>query len=217
MTPVLRREKISQWEGWSIVLFLYLIEFFSYLLLSLSEEKISPSLSIELLDLIAQILAYSIILGFCLNRFGGIDLFELVPNRRDAIVLIVALLIEFWVLGLLVGPEGLRTNLYESIRELPTSQYWLGVFIIVGLVPLVEETVFRRYFLAIQQQHYSTGIAVLITAGVATLFHFTGSIFPLLWHFSQQVFLSIVYVKSRLGVSVLVHAFVNALVLFLSR
>ena len=217
MRPVLKSEEIPQLDAWSIVLFLIVIEFFSYLLLYLGGQSLFPSLPMDLLVLVVKVPIDILILLYCMVRFGRIDLAELIPDRRDSIVLILALLAEFWIFGLLIGPEGLRNVSHESIRNFSASQYWLAIFILVGWVPLLEEALFRRYFLEIQRQHYSTAIAVLITACVGTLFHFKLSLIHLLWHFFQEVFSSVVYVKSRLGVSVMVHAFINALVLFLSR
>jgi len=217
LRAVFKSEEIPQIDGWGIVIFLLLLEFLSVFLLIFIEKNLFPSLSSALLSLVVQIFDYVLILVFCLTRFGSIDLVELVPDRRDALILIVALLIEFWVFGLLVGSEGIRNDSHKSLQELATSQYWVALFCLIGLVPLVEEGVFRRYFFEIQCQHYSTTMAILITAGVASLFHFPGSLFNFLWHFLQQVFLSLVYVKSRLGVSVLVHVFINAMVFFLSR
>ena len=217
MRPILKREEIPRWEAWGFLIFLFIFQVFLYRLVSLSQANLFPSLSFNLLALIAKILAYTIILVFCMVRFGRINLVELIPNRKDIVVLVLALLIEFWAFGIFVGPGGLNSTLHDSIRDFSVFHYWFAVFIIVGLVPLTEEAVFRRYFLEIQRQHYSTGIAVFLTALIATLFHFEGAILPLLGHFLQQGILSVVYVKSRLGVSVLVHAFINGLVLFLSR
>lgn len=217
MRVVLKREGIPQLDAWGVVLFLFLLEFFSYVLVALSLESRYPSSLIGLFTLLAKVSVHVFMLVFCIIRFGRINLLELVPNRRDALILLIALVIEFWVFGVLVGSEGIQNDRHLTIRDLPAVEYWLAVSVVVGWGPLLEEALFRRYFLEIQRQHYSTITAILITASVATLFHFTGSFFRLLWHFPQQLFLSFVYVKSRLGVSVLVHAFVNALVLFLSR
>lgn len=217
MRPSLKSEYIPQWRGWDIIVFLVTLEIVSYFFLFLSRETVFPSLPINLLVLVVKVFVYLIILVFCMGRFGRIDLIELVPDRQDALVLIVALLIEFWVFSILVGPEGVGNDRHESIRDLPALQYWVAGSIVVGWIPFLEEALFRRYFLEIQRQHYSTRIAVLITASVAALLHFKFSMARLLWHFLQEAFLSVVYVKSRLSVSVLVHAFINGLVLLLSR
>ena len=219
MRPVLKSEEIPQLDAWGMLLFLFLLEFFAYLIFSLSAESLFPSLSIDLLALIVKVLAYLAIFVFCLIRFGRINLIELIPDRRDALILLVALMIEFWVFGLLVGSEGIRNDRHDAIRNLPALQYWLGVSIVVGWGPFFEEALFRRYFLEIQCQHHSTVVAVLITATVGMIFHFNFelAVLRLVWHFCQEVFSCVVYVNSRLGVAVVVHAFVNALVLFLSR
>lgn len=200
-----------------ILISLALLVFSLSVLVYATEGKIFPALSVDLLARIVQVLVYLIILACCVVRFGGIDLVELAPDRRDSLVLLLALLVEFWVFGLLVGSEGLRNDYHKSIQGFSPLHYWVAVFIFVLGSPFVEEAIFRRYFLEIQRQHYSVGVAILITAGASTLFHFDSSLLRLSWVFFQQGFLSVVYVKSRLGVSVLVHAFINALVLFLSR
>lgn len=217
MRPTFKRDRIPQIEGWGILIFYFLLEFLFYFFLPNNSKDGPFSLSLELLNLLVKTPVDVIIIAFCIFRYGGINLNELILNRRDALLLLVALLIEFWVFGLLVGPDRLKTHLHESIKDLSIGQYYVAVLTIVGLVPFGEEVVFRRYFLEIQRQHYSTEISVLLTATAATLFHFEFSWPPLLWHFFQQALFSVVYVKSRLGVAVLVHAFVNAMVLFLSR
>lgn len=219
MRPVLKREEIPQLDAWGMLLFLFLLGFGAQFFLLLTAESLFPSLSIDLLSLMVKVFAYLAIFVFCIIRFGNIHLVEFIPDRRDALILLIALMFEFWVFGLLVDSEGIRNERHDAIRHLPALQYWLGVSIVVGWGPFFEEVLFRRYFLEIQHQHYSTVVAILITAGVGTLFHFDleFAALRLVWHFSQEVFFSLVYVKSRLGVSVMVHSFVNALVLFLSR
>ena len=219
MPPSLKHEKIPQLEGWSLILILFLLGFFSYLFLFLIGERFFPSLSREFLFLVGKVPIHLAILAFCVIRFGGLTLEDFAPNQRDAFILVGAFLIEFWVFGMLIGSEGIQNDRHDTIREFPAFKYWVSIFIIVAWTPLLEETFFRRYFLEIQRQHHSTTTAVLITAGVSTLFHLNLEISFLrfLWHFTQGAFFSVVYVNSRLVVSVLVHAFVNALVFFLSR
>jgi len=111
----------------------------------------------------------------------------------------------------------MATNTYDAIRDLPGYQYWLSVVYLVCIGPLFEETIFRRYFLELWRLHYPTTIAVLLTAGATILFHLGLPLRSLVFIFFAQVLFSVVYVKSRLGVSVLIHAFMNSMVLALSR
>jgi len=219
MKPLFKIEKIPQWEAWGIIVFLFTLEIFFYSFLFFNEASLFHPFSINLLALIVRVLYGGLMLAYCVIRFGPINLAEFIPNGKDAIVLFVALFIELCIfgIGMMVSPEGIPNRRHDSIRELPAGQYWLGISIIVGWVPLLEEALFRRYFLEIQRQHYSTKTAILITASIGALFHLRGSIGAFLGRFFQQTLFSIVYVKSRFGVSVLVHAFVNGLAMFLSR
>jgi membrane protease YdiL (CAAX protease family) len=219
MRSVLKREEVSQLEGWGILLFLFLFEFASYLFVSFTREIIFPSLSMGFLVLATKILVYISTLTFCISRFGKINLLELVPDRKGLVILIVALVAEFWVFGLFVGPEGIHNDRYEAIKNLSTFQYYGAILTIVVFVPFLEESLFRRYFLEIQCQHYSTGVAVLITALAGTVFHLNleFSWAPMVWHFCQELFFCVVYLNSRLGVAGMVHVFVNMLVLLLAK
>jgi len=219
MRSVLNREDVPQLEGWGILLFLFLFEFASYLFVSFTREIIFPSLSMGFLVLATKILVYISTLAFCMSRFGKINLLEFIPDRKGSVILIVALVVEFWIFGLLVGPEGIHNDRYEAIKNLSTFQYYGAVLAIIVFVPILEESLFRRYFLEIQCQHYSTGVAVLITALAGTVFHLNleFSWEPMVWHFCQELFICVVYLNSRLGVAGIVHVFVNMLVLLLAR
>ncbi len=216
LRPVLRTEQIQLRDAYVSVLLLPSLSLFFTLVISPLVEKAFPSLSSDLLNLIFISIATIITLVYCQARFGGIELSELVPHGLDYLVLVLALLIRFWIFGITVGPERLRSG-NDPIYGLPTFQFWPAVSIIVLFGPLLEETFFRRYFLEVLRHHYPTGIAVAITIGVATLFHLGISITEILWVLFDQFFLTIVYLKSRLGVSVTVHSFINAVILFLSR
>ena len=217
MRPVLKGEYIRQRDAWFCVGFLLSVPVFYALVLFPTIEKTFPTLSPKLLDYVLIILTEILVLGYCMARFGKIELTELLPRRWDYLVLALGAMILLWIFGLRVGREGLNSGTHDSIRVLPVAQYWWAVFTIVLIGPLLEEAFFRRYFFEILRHHYPVNVAMLITIGIATLFHLGISISGLIWAFFDQLVFTIVYVKSRLGVSVLVHAFVNALILFLSR
>jgi len=217
MRPVLRSEHIRQSDAWFSVALLLAVPVFYALVLFSAVEKIFPSLSSHFLDYFIIVFTEILVLGYCMARFGRIEFSELLPRRGDYLVLILAVVIVFWIFGLRFGREGLSSGTYDSIRDLPVVQYWGVVFIIVLCGPFLEEAFFRRYFFEILRHHYPISVAGLITIGVATLFHTGISISGFLWAFFYQLVFTIVYVKSRLGVSIIVHAFVNGLILFLSR
>lgn len=214
---VLGNKNIHQRDAWLGIGFLFFIPIFYALVIFQLVERIFPELSPHLLDYIFIIFSETLVLAYYIAQFGRIEMTELLPHHWDYIVLVFAIVIQFWIFGLRFGHEGLNSETHESIRDLPTTQYWWAVVIIMWFAPLLEETIFRRYFFEILRQHYPISIAALFTAGVATLFHWESSLSSWLWVFFDQLFFTVVYVKSRLGVAVLVHAFVNALVLFLSR
>jgi len=154
MHSFLKREEVSQLEAWGILFFIFFLEFASHLLVSFTNVIIFPSLSMGFLVLATKTFVYTSVLAFCMSRFGKINLLEFVPDRKDLVILVFALLAEFWIFGLLVGPEGIRNDRYEAIKNLSSFQYYGAFLAIVVFVPFLEESLFRRYFLEIQSQHY---------------------------------------------------------------
>ena len=220
MAQVLKNKEIPQLESWGLLVALFALEFIAYLIFYFSRKAFFPSLPIDFLDFGVKVFTYLSIFLFCMIRYGKITFEEFLPTRKDILLLSISVVIILWIFGLFIGPERIRNPRHEIFKSFVPLYYWLSLFIVVGLAPFFEEAIFRRYFLEIQHQHYSTSTSVLITAGVATLFHFDSSenlIAILLWTFFIQTVFGLLYVKGRLVVSVLAHMFVNGLVMLLSK
>ena len=180
-------------------------------------ERLYPGFLSRFSVLYSTTLTDLLVLGYCARRFGIIQLDELLPRRGDWVVLGIAGFIIFFYFGLTVGREGMSTDMYDAIRDLPRYQYWLSVVSVIGIGSFLEEAIFRRYFLEILRHHYSKTIAILITAVISILFHLGLPISGLVFVFIVQILLGVVYISSRFGVSFMVHAFLNCFVLLLSR
>ena len=198
---------------------LFGIEFLTYLIFSFVKDGFFPTFPEALFNLENKVFAYVAITLYCIRRYGGFHLSELVPTRRDYIMVGIALFITLWIFGLLIGPERLANERHESLKHLSSLHYGLGLFVVVVLAPLFEEILFRRYFLEIQRERFSSCEALLITTAAATLFHIDslenltiiilGSI---LW----QGLFGLLYLQGRLITSVLTHSFYNGFVMLLS-
>lgn len=217
LKKVLKEKTFQIRDAWSIIGLLLPLPVFYIFSLAPIVEGLFPSLGPTFLD---QVLITSnglLVLGYCMEKFGYIELAELLPRWEDLLILVVAIIMLLWKLTYLLGPHGINSPAHDSIRNLPTIQYCFAVIAMVALMPLIEEALFRRYFFEILSQHYTTSKAVLLTVGIATLFHIGRSVPGLLLVGLNQLLFTIVYFKSRLGVAVLVHALANGLILFFSR
>ena len=216
MKLLLKDKDVPQWEVWILLVILFAcVELGAWVLVI--GDWWFPGFVSRFSGLYITTLTDVMALVYCVWRFGWLELVEFLPRRRDWLVLALAGMTVFLYFGITVGPEGMNTNTYNSIRDLPVCLYWLSVANIVGIGPFFEETIFRRYFLGILRQHYSTALAVVVTAGVATCFHYGLPLRSLVFIFCAQLLFGAVYVTSRLGVSVGVHAMMNSLVLLLSK
>ena len=220
ITPrVFKVDHISPLEGWWILLLLFGSEFLAYLIFGFVKIRAFPTFPEALFDLEIKVLAYVAITLYCVRRYGALRLTELVPTRKDFLMVGIALFITLWIFGLLIGPERLGNLRHEGLKHLSSLHYGLGLFVVVGLAPLFEEIIFRRYFLEIQRENFSTGTALLITTIAATLLHIDSLenlTFTVFGHFVWQGLFGLLYLNGRLITCVLTHSFFNGLVMLLS-
>ncbi len=220
ITPrVFKVDHISHLEGWGLLLLLFGIEFLANVICGFVINRAFPTFPAALFNLEIKVLAYVAITLYCVRRYGGLRLTELVPTRRDFMMVGIALFLTLWIFGLLIGPERIVNQRHEGLKGLSSLQYVLGLFIVVGLAPLFEEIIFRRFFLEIQREHFSSGMALLITTAAATLFHidsFENLTVVILGSFLWQGLFGLLYLKGRLITSVLTHSLYNGLVMLLS-
>ncbi len=131
----------------------------------------------------------------------------------------ITLFIILWIFGLLIGPERLANQRHEGLKHLSSLHYGLGLFVVVGLGPLFEEIIFRRYFLEIQREHFPTGTALLITTIAVTLLHIDSLenlTIIILGSFLWEGIFGLLYLQGRLITSVMAHSCFNGFVMILS-
>ena len=182
-------------------------------------ESVFPGLSWEFLRSLYGTIALLVAVAYCIRHYGTIHADEFLLRKKDFVVLAIALLIVFWSFGLTVGRDGIPSDLPKELGTLTGFQYWGRIFKSTIIGPLLEETLLRRFFLEIIAARYSVGIAASTTITVDTLLHCHTdiSLFEFFWHLFQASVFTLAYLKSRLGVAVLVHGFHNTMVLLLAR
>jgi len=194
-------------------------EFLAYLIFGFVKDRVFPTFPTALFNLENKAFAYVAITLYCMRRYEGLCLTELVPTRKDFLMVGIALFITLWIFGLLIGPERLVNQRHERLKHLSSLHYVLSLFVVVGLAPLFEKIIFRRYFLEIQREYFSTGTALLITTTAATLLHIDSLenlTITVLGYFVWQGLFGLLYLNGRLITSVLTHSFFNGLVMLLS-
>ncbi|XP_057443607.1 uncharacterized protein LOC130735713 [Lotus japonicus] len=105
------------------------------------------------------------------------------------------------------------------VRLLPVGSSYVRTACVMAstglLAPLLEETVFRGFVMASLTKWVPTPVAVLISAAVFSLCHFTPGVFP--WLFVLGTFLGISYAQTRnLLTPITIHAFWNIGLLILT-
>lgn len=152
-------------------------------------------------------------------RYGFISFSELIPRYKDLPVLLIALIVIFVFLALAKIGGGWKNNSMAQLRNAGEYQAIIGFISIIVIAPILEEILWRKYVFEILRQSYSVVIAVLVTVCVETAFHFgtlKQGISPVIIIFLSLLLYTVVYLKSRLGVSIIVHSLMNGYILALS-
>jgi len=168
------------------------------------------------LQLIIIIIVFAIINSFFLFCYGGFKFSDIWIQRRDIFFLGIGLFLLFLNIEIIWGTPSTQPGPYEVVRSLPNSQFlfFLLEFILVG--PFLEELLYRKYFLEILRNKFSIVTAVFLTMVIETSFHFEHSKIGLIYIFFWSMIQSIIYLKSRLGVSLCIHSANNGLLLLFS-
>jgi membrane protease YdiL (CAAX protease family) len=176
-------------------------------------KKLDPSLPWVTISFLVTILAFVIPLIHLASRYGGIRGSDLILRGQDLIVLFVSGLVLFLYTSLFVLRFGVRVpqSSAQMISALTTPERFLVIFIILVLVPFLEEAFFRRYVLELLRKKYSLPTAIFLTVGSEVFLHVGYSIDQLFSILMLSLGLTGVYLKSRLISAVIVHCLVNAL------
>jgi membrane protease YdiL (CAAX protease family) len=200
-----------QRDAWlSIVSVLSLEIIFCFLLWD-TLNSILPSVSRVMLGFGATIFSYSLPIIYLSFRYGGIKVSEFRLRGLDFVVLFVAFIVLVIVISLISfqGPHKPYTYIGQDISKLPRSEHLTALLCIFLILPFLEETFFRRYIFEIFRNKYKIPTAILLTVLTDTLLHITGGTEGLVSIFFWQMFFTLIYFKSRLGASVIIHCFTN--------
>jgi membrane protease YdiL (CAAX protease family) len=189
------------------------IQLFGARLLVPPVKRLAPSLSWVTISYGLTIIAFVIPLTYLMRRYGRIRHSDLILRAQDLVVLLLASLVLFLFASLYVLKYGIRVSpaLAQVILNLPRSEYFLVVVIILIVVPILEETFFRRYILEIFRNKYRLPIAIILTVGSETFLHLGYDVRQLVIIFIYGLGLTAVYLKSRLSTAIIMHCFINFL------
>lgn len=111
-------------------------------------------------------------------------------------------------------PEQVAVKFLKMTFQQPFS-FFLAVFSIVVLAPLVEETLFRGFFQSFIRQHLGSKQAILVTSVCFSFFHFSlnqgiSNLSIIISLFILSLFLGFIYEKrGSLFAPILLHSFFN--------
>lgn len=201
-----------QLDAWLSIIALLLLNILIALVFLDAFISIFPSVSRITLAYCTFIFALLLPVIYLNLRYGAITISDLRLRRLDFGVLFVAFIILVIVTSIisLKGPYKPYTFSGQEISKLPRFEYFISLLSIFFIFPFLEETLFRRYIFEIFRNKYKVPIAILLTALTDTLLHITvGSVTGLVSIFFWQIFFTLIYFKSRLGASIIVHCLTN--------
>jgi membrane protease YdiL (CAAX protease family) len=145
-------------------------------------------------------------------RYGVIKITDFRLRGPDLVVLLISFVILVIVVSIisLEGPYKPYSLYGQKISELQRSERFIALLSIFFALPFLEETLFRRYIFEIFRGGYNFPLALLITALLDTGVHASEeSLTGLVSIFFWEVFFTMIYFKSRLGVSIIMHCLTN--------
>jgi membrane protease YdiL (CAAX protease family) len=201
-----------QRDAWLSIIALLLLNILIAIVFLDAFISIFPSVSRVILAYCAFIFAL-LLPVICLSlRYGAISISDFRLRGLDFVVLFIAFILLVIVTSIisLKGPYKPYTFYGQEISNLPRLEYFIALLSIFLIFPFLEETLFRRYIFEIFRNKYKIPIAILLTALADTLVHITvGSVTGSVSIFFWQLFFTLIYFKSRLGVSITIHCLTN--------
>ena len=131
-------------------------------------------------------------------------------------MLFLAILFLFLFASAYILIYGVRVSpaFTQMTSKLSSAEYAVVYFIILFLVPFLEETFFRRYVFELFRSRYRLSISIFLTVGFETFLHVGYRIEQLFFVFIFSFGLTIAYLKSRLAAVVIIHFLINILFSF---
>ena len=179
-------------------------------------HALKPSFPWITISFILSTFAYIIPLFYLSTRYGCLKRSDFTLRGQDLIILFAASLIVFLAAAVFVLKYGIRvsTDITQMVSRLSAFEYVVVYFIILLLGPFLEETFFRRYIFELLKSKYRLPLSILLTVGFETILHIGYSFEQLIIIFIYSFLFTIVYLKSRLVASVIIHCLINILFSF---
>ena len=223
-SKMMQEEEIKQAKknysriGWCFVAGTILIEGLQVVLLFLMRQyKPEWVQNLSLVLLCSTVITYGI--GLPMICFFGRNLPKTVPPRRETrfwqfvlmafmcYALVYASNLVGTFLTLLIGmAKGSAVN-NRLLQYITDGNLWMNAFIMVGLAPVFEELVFRK-FLVNRTLQYGQGVAILTSALMFGLFH--GNLNQFAYAFVLGAFFAFIYIKTgKIHITMGLHAVIN--------
>jgi len=177
---------------------------------------LKPSFPWITISFILSTFAYIIPLSYLSIRYGCLTRSDFTLRGQDLIILFAASLIVFLAAAVFVLKYGIRVSpdITQMASRLSAFEYVVVYFIILLLGPFLEETFFRRYIFELLKSKYRLPLSTLLTVGFETILHIGYSFEQLIIIFIYSLLFTIVYLKSRLVASIIIHCLINILFSF---
>ena len=213
MSEIPQTKSTYQRGAWLSLVSVLLLEILFGLALWDTLNSILPSVSRVMLGFGVGIVSYLLPIIYLSFRYGAIKASDFRLRGFDFVVLFIAFIVLVIVISLISfhGPYKPYAYLGQDIFKLPGSEHLAALLCIFLIYPFLEETFFRRYIFEIFRNKYKIPTAILLTVLTDTLLHITGGrgIEGLVFIFFWQIFFTLIYLKSRLGASVIIHCLTN--------
>jgi len=139
--------------------------------------------------------------------------------KKETIECIVAGFMLGWLFVFLeVLILGREMSLVVDILKTPRPYYYVNLFLVVVLGPILEETLFRGYFFELLRHSWANGRAFLFSSSLFVLFHglWGGIDAGLFFIFIYSAIFTLLYIQGGLIASIMTHSFVNFYLTYLN-
>ena len=213
--PEIHEPNIRQKDAWLSILALFS-------LLTLSGFVICPTLEMILgrstfaLWYISMVPAYLIPILYLSVRYGRVGALDFFLTTSDLPILLISFIIVVIAFSIISTVQPYDSSALRGRLSLLSETEFIITALIFFLVgPFLEETFFRRYIYEIFGSKYGAARGILLTAFVETLGHFGyWDVKFLILVLLLMIFLNVVYSRSRLVVSIIMHSLINIFIYY---
>ncbi len=211
MSTIHPTRPFKQRDAWLSILLLGLSGFVLWLFPVL--QSLLPGISISTSEYISVVPIHLIPIIYLSFRYGWVGISDFWLRGADFVVLAISFIIVSLTISIISLVTPYISSVHSEVSQLPRPEYLITLLIYFLIGPFLEETLFRKYIFEIFRSKYSILVALLLTAFVETLMHIG------YWHvttliviFLLTLFFTLIYTKSRLGVSIIMHCLTNVFI-----